>query len=63
MAEYKFRVEQMVHFKAPKHTASARGPYKITQRLPISDSELQYRIKSQYEEYERVAKESELSPV
>jgi hypothetical protein len=53
----------MVHFKAPKHTASARGPYKITQRLPISDSELQYRIKSQYEEYERVAKESELSPV
>ena len=63
MADYKFNKGQIVFFTPPMHSAAPRGSYEVTQRLPMSDGEFQYRIKSQHEEYERVAKESQLSPI
>jgi hypothetical protein len=65
MAEHKFKIGQMVLFHphsrgidAPRHL-----PYEITARLPPTDGEFQYRIKSIHEEHERVASESELRTV
>ena len=38
------------------------GPYKITKRLPAAeDGEFQYEISNTLEEYNRVARESELT--
>jgi hypothetical protein len=40
---------------------AAVGPYEVLQQLPCTtDGEHQYRIKNSGEQYERVAKESEL---
>jgi hypothetical protein len=36
------------------------GEYKVVSQLPSRDGELQYRIKSNREPYERVVKEGEL---
>jgi hypothetical protein len=36
------------------------GDYKVLSRLPSREGELQYRIKSSREPYERVVKEGEL---
>jgi hypothetical protein len=38
------------------------GPYQITKRLPAAeDGEFQYEIRSNLEEYNRIARESELT--
>jgi len=44
----------------PRRNA-ALGPYEVLQQLPCTtDGEHQYRIRNAAEQYERVAKESEL---
>jgi hypothetical protein len=37
-----------------------RGAYLVTAKLPERDGEFEYRIRSASEEYERLARESEL---
>jgi len=55
---------QSVRFTPGKLTPPAAGQaYKIVRALPAEDGEYRYRIKSVYEPYERIAKESELSAV
>ena len=41
----------------------ANGIYKVIQLLPFEGEDYQYRIKSANELQERVAKESQLSPI
>jgi hypothetical protein len=62
MAHHKFKVGQLVDF-APSRpgTGTSGRPYEIVRLLPAEAGELQYRIKSKSEAFERVAKESELS--
>ena len=62
MAGHKFKVGQTVDF-APFRlgTAASGRPYEIVRLLPAEAGELQYRVKSKSESFERVAKESELS--
>ena len=66
MIEYKFRIGQLVYFH-PKGAGwpqvdAAPGPYQITKRLPAAeDGEFQYEIRNTLEEYNRVARESELT--
>jgi hypothetical protein len=62
MAEHKFKIGQMVfyHPRASVVAAAINRPYEIAARLPSPDGEPQYRIRSAYEEHERVAGESEL---
>jgi len=64
MAEHKFKIGQMVFYLPGRYLgASSSWPYQIMHRLPPSAGEYQYRIKSAYEEHERVASESELRAV
>jgi hypothetical protein len=65
MAHHKFKVGQLVDF-APFRTgvATSGRQYEIVRLLPADSTdsgELQYRVKSKSETFERVAKESELS--
>jgi hypothetical protein len=59
----KFKIGQLVYFypKGAGRVDSAPGQYQITRRLPAGqDGEFQYEIRSTLEEYDRVARESEL---
>jgi hypothetical protein len=62
MAHHKFKVGQLVDF-APARLgmATSSRPYEIVRLLPAEAGELQYRVKSKSESFERVVKESELS--
>lgn len=59
---YRYRCGQWVRFgRSSQLRNAADGAYQVTRQLPSdSDGERQYRIKSAREQYERVAKESEL---
>src|SRR5262249_11169369 len=61
MSNHKFKVGQTVNY-TPRFigTVIADAVFKVTRLLPAEDDELQYRIRSASEPYERVAKESQL---
>lgn len=62
MPAHKFKVGQSVRFTPGKMTPPAGGQaYTIVRVLPAEGGEYHYRIKSVYEPYERIARESELS--
>jgi hypothetical protein len=67
MAEHKFKIGQMVFYHPRRGIvpidAPTNRPFQIIQRLPLTDGEFQYRIRSAFEEHERVASESELRAV
>ena len=66
VTEHKFKIGQLVNFH-PKGARRAQldaapGPYQITKRLPAAEGgEFQYEIRNTLEEYNRVARESELT--
>ena len=61
MASHKYKVGQSVRLSPGKSSLPAGGQaYKIVRVLPADGNELQYRIKSAYETFERIARESEL---
>jgi hypothetical protein len=61
MATYKFRVGRKVQLIATLFSRfAAAGDYEIVRRLPESNGEFQYKIKSPHEAWERVVKESQL---
>jgi hypothetical protein len=60
MAEHKFKIGQLVYFHPLRVSNAQHGHYQIVRRLPESDGEFHYVIRSTYEEHERVAKEGEL---
>jgi len=58
---HKFRVGESVHLTAGIYVrGGATSVYKVTQLLPSDGDEQQYRIKSESEPHERVAKQSQL---
>jgi hypothetical protein len=62
MARHKFKVGQSVRFRPRKLTLPAGGrAYMIVRVLPAEGGEYHYRVKSVYERFERMARESELS--
>jgi hypothetical protein len=68
VTKHKFKIGQLVYFH-PKGALrpqldAVSGPYKITRRLPAAeDGEFQYEISNTLEEYNRVARESELRSI
>jgi hypothetical protein len=66
VTEHKFKISQLVYFH-PKRAARPQldavpGPYQITKRLPAAeDCEFQYEIRNTLEDYNLVARESELT--
>ena len=62
MTHHKFRVGQLVDFAPSRPGVATPGrQYEIIRLLPANGGELQYRVKSKSEPFERVARESELS--
>lgn len=63
MATHKFKPGQTVFLQpTTANRIVERGSYEVTKRLPVqSDGQVQYRIKTSSEPYERVANEGELS--
>jgi hypothetical protein len=60
---HRFKVGQRVHFSAANIERGAAGIYKVVAQLPEEYGDNQYRIQSASGPRERVAKESQLSPV
>ena len=61
MPSHKFRIGQIVTYRAAVRGQDApSGAYMTIARLPQGD-QFEYRIRNLNEEHERVAKESELS--
>ena len=61
MASHKYKVGQSVRLSPGKGSLPAGAQaYKIVRVLPADGDDLQYRIKSVYETFERIARESEL---
>ncbi len=61
---YRFTVGDMVRLTKMLPIRNAvSGPYEILAQLPVRDGELQYRVKSEREPYQRILKEDELELV
>jgi hypothetical protein len=61
---HRFAVGKMVRLsRAVRLRNAVPGIYEILAQLPARDGELQYRIKSDREPYQRIMKEDELEPV
>jgi hypothetical protein len=61
MSQHKFKVGQIVDYHANHRGLPASlKAYTITRQLPSDGTDLQYRIKSVGETFERIAKERDL---
>lgn len=62
MAHAKYKVGDLVDFNPARATVPASiREYKVLRLMPYEGGERQYRIKTIAEQFERVARESELS--
>jgi hypothetical protein len=60
MSPHKFSTGQVVEARTGLWAAPP-GPYEIIRRLPPSDTESQYRVKSVNDGHERILRESDLA--
>jgi len=64
MSPHQYKISQSVRFRYHERMRSAApGDYKIVGYQPDEDGEPRYRIKSEIEQHERIARESELSRI
>ena len=61
MSAHRYRMGQDVIYHPARRSTLTLARYKIVRLLPLEDGELKYRIKATEENFERVAKESELT--
>jgi hypothetical protein len=64
MAEHKFKIGQIVYLRSKRSNSPlspSSGPYQIVRRLPVTEGEFQYVIRSANEDHQRVVRESELT--
>ena len=62
MQRHRYKVGQRVDYQPGKLSfATSSAHFTIVRQLPAEGAELQYRIKSSAERFERVARESQLS--
>lgn len=59
-SSHKFKIGDVVVFNHPG-LKSREGRYVVVRTLPVESAEPAYRIKAEAEQYERVAKEYEIS--
>lgn len=60
MAGHRYKMGQDVIYHPPRRLI-ATSRFKVVKLLPLEDGEMKYRIKAADENFERVAKESELT--
>lgn len=61
MANYKYKVGDIVTFTRTSRDNAASGDYEILRLLPFEGDKIQYRIKSMHENYDRVVGEEQLA--
>ena len=62
MQRHRFKVGQHVDYQPGKLSSATSSTYfTVVRQLPVEGAELQYRIKSTDERFERIARESQLS--
>ena len=61
MPSHKFRIGESVMLKPAISRNVPGGVYEVIKQLPHNGREYEYRIKSANEEYERIAREGELT--
>ena len=62
MTDHKFPIGQTINFRSQQRGGSAAaGQYQIKGYRPDVDGEPAYRIKSELERHDRIARESELT--
>lgn len=57
---HKFEVGQIVEFLPQDRSGALSGPYLVMKQLPGSGDDPEYRIKSEREAHQRVARHSQL---
>jgi hypothetical protein len=57
---HKFHLGQAVEYRPPRGISAPQGAYVVTAKLPERDGQFEHRIRSAFEEHERMARESEL---
>jgi len=63
MTNHKFKIGQTVHLIS-FHTENAPGgTYVVIKRMPEQNGEYEYQVRSSYEQYQRVVRESQLRAV
>jgi hypothetical protein len=61
ITEHLFATGQLVRLtKHPSYRSIVKGFFEVRHQLPERDGELQYRLRSAHEPYDRVLNESEL---
>jgi hypothetical protein len=64
LKSHKYQIGEMVYYTSPTFgRAAATGSYTVVKLLPSEGDDYQYRIKSNGEAFERVAKESQLEKI
>ena len=63
MSTHKFKLYAIVLVEASLRQKMPGGAYMITAKMPERDGELEYRVKSINEPYERVVRESQLRKI
>ena len=60
MTIYKFKIGETVFLKPSRDQNFPRGAYVVIGKLPEHAGEYAYRVRSSYEQHERVVRESQL---
>ena len=60
MTIYKFKIGETVFLKPSRDQNLPRGAYVVIRKLPERAGEYEYRVRSSYEQHERVVRESQL---
>ena len=62
--QHQYSIGEIVHYLSSQRDASkASGSYRIVRQLPIEGPDLQYRIRSMLENFDRVAFEWQLGVI
>ena len=61
MTTHRFKQGELAGLRQKHPTNAPRGPYEVVRLLPVEDGVPLYRIKSEDENHDRVAKETELT--
>ncbi len=62
MTIHKFKIGETVFLRPSRDHNLTRGAHVVIRKLPEHAGEHEYRVRSSYEQHERVVRESQLRP-
>jgi hypothetical protein len=60
MTIHKFKIGQTVYLISFRNENAPGGTYVVIKRMPEHNGEYEYQVRSSYEQYQRVVRESQL---